>query len=91
MDSNLFQFINDLIGRSVWLDRFMYLCADALPFVFALVLVGLWLTWQHKQQLGAFLAVVSAFSALGVAQIIIRLFPRPRPFNVLPTHLLVKR
>ena len=89
MDSSLFQFINGLIGRSVWLDRFMYLCADGLPFVFALVLVGLWLTWQHKQQLGAFLAVVSASSALGVAQIIIRLFPRPRPFNVLPAHLLV--
>ena len=49
MDSNLFQFINDLIGRSVWFDRFMYLCADALSFVFALVLVGLWLTWQHKR------------------------------------------
>jgi hypothetical protein len=55
MDSSLFQFINGLIGRSVWLDRFMYLCADRLPFVFALVLVGLWLTWLHKQQLGAFL------------------------------------
>ena len=89
MDSNLLQFINGLIGRSVWLDRFMYLCVDALPVVCALVLVGLWLTCQHKQQLGAFLAGVSAFSALGVAQIIIRLFPRPRPFNVLPTHLLV--
>ena len=89
MDSSLFQFVNGLIGRSVWLDRFMYLSADGLPFVCALVLVGLWLTWQHRQQLGAFLAVVSAFSALGVAQIIIRLFPRPRPFNVLPAHLLV--
>ena len=89
MDSSLFQFVNGLVGRSVWLDRFMYLCADGLPFVFALVLAGLWLTWRHGQQLGAFLAVVSAFSALGVAQIIIRLFPRPRPFNVLPAHLLV--
>ena len=64
----------------------MYLCADGLPFVFALVLVGLWLTWQHKQQLGAFLAVVSASSALGVAQIIIRLFPLGL---FLPAHLLV--
>ena len=89
MDSSLFQFTNGLIGRSVWLDRFMYLCADALSFVFALVLAGLWLTWRHGQQRGAFLAVLSAFSALGVAQIIIRLFPRPRPFNVLPAHLLV--
>ena len=68
MDSSLFQFVNGLIGHSVWLDRFMYLCADGLPFVFALVLAGLWLTWRHKQQLGAFLALVSAFSALGVAQ-----------------------
>jgi hypothetical protein len=40
MDSSLFQFINGLAGRSVWLDKFMYLCADGLPFVFALLLAG---------------------------------------------------
>jgi undecaprenyl-diphosphatase len=91
MDFRLFEQINGLGGHYAWLDNVMLASARGMPFVFAICLVALWLTGSHRQQVGAFLAGLSGISALGVGQIIIRLFPRPRPYDVHPAHLLVDR
>jgi undecaprenyl-diphosphatase len=91
MDIQLFHLINGLAGRNAILDRVMFLCANELPFIYALILVALWLTWKRKQQIGTFLSAISAFIALGTGQVLIRVFPRLRPYDVYPTHLLVER
>jgi len=51
----------------------MFWCAKGLPFIYALVLVALWLTWKRKYQIAAFLSAISAFVALGTGQVLIRL------------------
>jgi undecaprenyl-diphosphatase len=91
MDVQLFQLINGLARRNAIMDRVMFSCAKGLRFIYALVLVALWLTWKRKQQIGAFLSAISAFTALDIRQVLIRLFPRLRPYDVYPTHLLVDR
>src|SRR6266498_5075756 len=88
MDTLLFQQINGLAGHNPGLDTFMALCAKYLPVLFALFLLGLWLT---RRQRIALLAGVSALLALGIAQIINGLFLRPRPYTVYAAHLLVER
>jgi undecaprenyl-diphosphatase len=91
MDVRLFQLINGLAARNAVMDRIMFWCAKGLPFIYALVLVALWLTWKRKYQIAAFLSAISAFVALGIGQVLIRLFPRLRPYDLYPTHLLVDR
>jgi len=88
MDALLFQQINGLVGQIPWLDSFMTLVARYLPVVFALFLVGLWLT---REQRVALLAGISAILALGLGQIINSIFLRARPYTVYATHLLVDR
>jgi undecaprenyl-diphosphatase len=80
LDYSLFHAVNGLAGRSSALDALMVASAKCLPFVFALALVALWLSWRPRNQRGAFLAGVSALVALGIGQLIGKALPRPRPY-----------
>jgi undecaprenyl-diphosphatase len=80
LDYSLFHAVNGLAGRSSALDALMVASAKYLPFVFALALVALWLSWRPRNQRGAFLAGVSALVALGIGQLIGKALPRPRPY-----------
>ena len=89
LDYDLFQTINGLAGRSHAVDGVMVACAKFLPVVFALVLVGLWLTWRPTNQRAAFLAGISALVALGIGQLIGMALPRPRPYLTHQVNLLI--
>jgi undecaprenyl-diphosphatase len=80
VDYVVFRSINGLAGRNAILDALMIGSAKYLPFVFALVLVGLWISWRPRNQQAAFLAGASALIALAVGQVIGKLLPRPRPY-----------
>ncbi|HHH72374.1 MAG TPA: phosphatase PAP2 family protein [Sulfuricurvum sp.] len=90
MDFALFQWINNLSETLPWASPLMVFSAKYLPILFALTLVILWFTFDRKQQLGAFLAGVSALLALGSAQVIASLYPRPRPYITHAVHLLIE-
>ena len=88
-DYDLFRAINRLAGRSQTVDAIMVGGAKFLPVVFALALVGLWLTWRARNQRAAFLAGISALVALGIGQLIGMAFPRPRPYLSHQVNLLI--
>jgi undecaprenyl-diphosphatase len=91
LDYDLFRAINGLAGRSQIVDAIMVGGAKFLPVVFALGLVGLWLTWRPTNQRAAFLAGISALVALGIGQLIGMVFPRPRPYLSHQVQLLISR
>ncbi len=91
MDAHLFQIINNLAGKVPWLDLLMILSAKYLPLVFAFALIILYLTFQAAQQRVAVLAGISTLIALGIAQSIAFLDPRPRPYLTHVAHLLIER
>jgi undecaprenyl-diphosphatase len=89
LDYDLFRAINGLAGRNQAVDAIVVACAKFLPVVFALALVGLWLTWRPTNQRAAFLAGISALVALGIGQLIGVAFPRPRPYLAHQVKLLI--
>jgi undecaprenyl-diphosphatase len=89
LDYDLFRAINGLAGRNHAVDAIVVACARFLPVVFALALVGLWLTWKRVNQRAAFLAGISALVALGIGQLIGMAFPRPRPYLTHQVNLLI--
>ena len=91
MDTSLFEMINNLAGKVPWLDVVMILSAKYLPVLFAVVLVIFYLTFQADQQRVAVLASISTLIALGIAQSIAFLDPRPRPYLTHVAHLLIAR
>jgi undecaprenyl-diphosphatase len=91
LDYALFHGVNGFAGRSSAVDALMIASAKYLPFVFALVLVALWLSWRPRNQRGAFLAGVSALVALGLGQLIGKAFPRPRPYLSHAVNQLIPR
>ena len=90
-DYKVFNAINGMAGRNGVLDTIIVGCAKYLPIIFALALVGLWLTWKPHNQRGAFLAGTAALIALGVGQLVGFAFPRPRPYLAHPVNLLISR
>ena len=89
LDYDLFRVVNGWAGRIQAVDAIIVACAKFLPLVFALALVGLWLTWRPTNQRAAFLAGVSALVALGMGQLIGMAFPRPRPYLTHQVNLLI--
>lgn len=89
LDYDLFRAINGLAGRNHAIDAIVVACAKFLPVVFALALVGLWLTWRPANQRAAFLAGIAALVALGIGQLIGIAFPRPRPYVAHQVNLLI--
>jgi undecaprenyl-diphosphatase len=85
VDAGLFSAINGLAGRADSVDDFFELFSRVAPFV----LVGLaLLAWfwpgaraeRDRRQWGALVAGGGAALALGINQVIIHLWERPRPF-----------
>ena len=91
MDASIFEMINHLAGKVPWLDVVMILSAKYLPVLFVIVLIIFYLTFQAKQQRVAVLAGISTLIALGIAQSIAFLDPRPRPYLTHIAHLLIER
>jgi undecaprenyl-diphosphatase len=91
MDASLFEMINNLAGEIPWLDAVMILSAKYLLVLFAVTLIIFYLTFQAKQQRIAILAGVSTLLALGIAQGIAFLDPRPRPYLTHIARLLIER
>jgi undecaprenyl-diphosphatase len=91
LDYVLFRALNGLAGRNSALDALMIGSAKYLPIIFALALVGFWLSWRPRNQRAAFLAGVSALAALGLGQIIGKAFPRRRPYLGHTVNQLIPR
>jgi undecaprenyl-diphosphatase len=83
LDTTLFQQIHGLAGQSSALDAAMIAVARYSPFVCALALIALWLTWRPGNQRAAALAGGSALLALGIGQLIGMAFARARPYEAL--------
>ncbi len=85
MALKVFHLINGLAGHSVWLDRSLVLVAVYGPLLFVAALAWLW--GRHgegvqatEERLAVGRALAAAAFALGLGQLIIRAYPRPRPF-----------
>lgn len=91
MDLALFHLINNLSEKFPALSPLMIFSAKYLPLFFPLALIALWLSFQRRQQIGAFLAGISTLISLGIAQIVAFLYPRPRPYLNHVVHLLIDR
>ena len=94
MDAGLFAAINGLAGHVDSVDDIVELFTRVVPFV----LVGLaLLAWfwpgprveRDRRQWSAIVAGVGAALALGINQVIIRLWDRPRPFMTHSATLLL--
>jgi undecaprenyl-diphosphatase len=94
VDAGLFSAINGLAGHFDSVDDFFELFSRIMPYV----LVGLaLLAWfwpgsraaRDQRQWGAIVAGVSAALALGVNQIVIHIWARPRPFMTHSATLLL--
>ncbi len=90
-DANLFETINGLAGNGRFADALMVFVAKYSPIVIAIALVLLWIRWRRDSQRASGLAASAALIALGLGQLIGKAFPRARPSDVLPTHLLLPR
>lgn len=90
-DSTLFEKINGMAGANGAADWLMVSVAKYSPIVIAIVLVILWLRWRRDTQRASALAATAALIALGVGQMVGRLFPRARPSDAVPAHLLLPR
>lgn len=94
MDTRLFEAINGLAGRQDAVDDLFEMIAHYGPFLMIAVLLGLWF-WpasrarRDQLQTSAIVATLSATLALGVNQVIIHLWDRPRPFAAHAATLLL--
>lgn len=94
MDVSLFSAINGLAGHNTALDHAFMVIGETGPYFLIALLTVLWF-WpgvralRDRLQWGVIVAVVGAAFALGVNQIIIRLWNRPRPFVSHPALMLI--
>lgn len=94
MDTRLFVAINGLAGQHDVVDDLFEVIARYGPFLMIAVLLGLWFwpaTRERRDQLqaAAIVATIGATLALGVNQVIIHLWDRPRPFAAHAATLLL--
>ncbi len=94
MDASLYTAVNGLAGHITTIDQAFAVISKAGPYFLIAFLAGLWF-WpgvralRDRLQRGVIVAVIGATLALGVNQIIIRLWDRPRPFVLHPAQLLL--
>jgi len=80
MDAFIFQKINSLVFKSIWLDGLGIFFADQFPYIVAFCLF-LFLIWNFKKYRSmVFLAFISGGLARGITEFIRFLWARPRPF-----------
>lgn len=88
-----FQMINSWAGSSSFLDAFMLLVTNSVPYVAIAILLFLWFSGKKKQSLErrrtTIYATLSTLMALFVNSVIHLVYYHPRPFVVHHVHLLV--
>jgi undecaprenyl-diphosphatase len=95
MDAELFHAINHLAGHYDGIDDGFETIAQFAPFALVALLLGLWF-WpgeragRDERQWSVIAATISATLALGINQVIIRMWERPRPFAAQHAVLLLK-
>ncbi|MFH1997340.1 MAG: undecaprenyl-diphosphatase [Patescibacteria group bacterium] len=82
MDFQLFQIINNLAEKNIWLDSFIMFCAEYLIFVLILIVIYLFFNFRKTNQKYKlfFLASGSAVVSWLVNQWIALFYFRQRPF-----------
>lgn len=94
MDTRLFQRINGLAGHHRYVDGMLSALARFGPFVLVGLFVALWFEPAPREtrtlrQKAAIVAAAASLLALGINQIIIHLWQRPRPYVGHTTTLLL--
>jgi undecaprenyl-diphosphatase len=84
-DGSLYLAINGLAGHIDQIDDAFEAMSRFIPFVLIALLLVAWFapgpeSGRYRRQLGTIAATLGASVALGVNQVIIRLWDRPRPF-----------
>ncbi|MFJ8456183.1 undecaprenyl-diphosphatase [Bacillus paramycoides] len=93
MNYEIFQWINDLAGRSSFLDRGMIFITNSVPYVVIAFMLFLWFTAnkekREEKQYTAIYAVFSCFLGLAINAIIHFVYYHPRPFVAHHVHQLI--
>lgn len=94
MDLRLYHALNNLAGRTEWLDQLLRWGAQDLPIAMVLVLAAVWF-WPgepvqraHRQRLAVY-AVSAALLGLALSQVIGHTWFRERPYVHQTAHLLI--
>ena len=82
LNAAIFLRINADLNTPQWKIGAATFLADYLIYLIALVLIGMWCWGKERQRNLALKACLVALVALGMNQIIILLWPHPRPFMV---------
>lgn len=94
IDFMLFQWINHMAGKNVWIDHVMVFYTEYGPLLFGMILLWLWFSKKgntENQRKMVLLAAATALVALGINQIIGTFYFRERPFAAHAVTLLVHR
>lgn len=91
MDTAILEKINGLAPRVGLLTPVMIAIARYGPVLCAIALVWFWLRGRYSEQRGSIVAGIATLLALGLGQLLGLAWPRPRPYERLPVHLLVPR
>lgn len=94
IDFMLFQWINHMAGRNVWVDHMMVFYIEYGPLLFGMILLWLWFSkrenTENKRRM-VLLAAATVLIALGINQIIGTFYFHERPFAAHAVTLLVHR
>lgn len=86
---NLFKLINGSNNSPEIIILFAKFCAEYLLYAIPLFLLVSWIFGDYKKRETALKATFVAFIALGFGQIIITIYPHPRPFMIGLGHQLI--
>lgn len=95
LDYTLFRSLNNLAGRSAWLDHAGAFLSNYSPYIVVALLVVLWFWGKREQRTrnrqSLIHAAIALLLGLLVAQLIGMVWYRPRPFLTHHVHLLVAK
>ncbi|WP_242220897.1 undecaprenyl-diphosphatase [Bacillus cereus group sp. BfR-BA-01380] len=93
MNYEIFQWINDLAGRSSFLDRGMIFITNSVPYVVIAFMLFLWFTANKEKraekQYTAMYIVFSCLLGLSINAILHLVYYHPRPFVAHHVHQLI--
>lgn len=96
VDDRLFHCINGFNGQFGGMDDAFGIIAEYSPYVFVALLLEIWfwpgdLAGREDRQWACLAAVGAALFSLGINQLIIQVWQRPRPFAAHPAIALLPR
>lgn len=93
MNYEIFQWINDLAGRSPYLDRSMIFITNSVPYIVIAFILFLWFTTNKEKraekQYTAIYIVFSCLLGLSINAILHLFYYHPRPFVAHHVHQLI--